>query len=132
MNGLVEQLLLASDQENDEGHVDVMVVGLVGAVDSAGVESLQDGDDELLGVAPGQHEVPELVVPVEQQIQQQGGVLSVERLGQGGVEGRVLQSEGCSGVQNFLCRRWLLTLTSQSFLAVISPDALLNEKSASR
>ena len=70
MHGLVEKLLLASDEEDDERHVDMMVVGLVGAVDSAGVEGLQDGDDELLGVAPGQHEVPELVVPVEQQVQQ--------------------------------------------------------------
>ena len=105
MHGLVEKLLLASDEEDDERHVDMMVVGLVGAVDSAGVEGLQDGDDELLGVAPGQHEVPELVVPVEQQIQQQGGVLSVESVGEGGVEGRVLQSEGRSGVENFLWRR---------------------------
>ena len=91
----------------------MMVVGLVGAVDSAGVESLQDGDDELLGVTSGQHKVPELVVPVEQQIQQQGGVLSVKCLGQGGVEGWVLQSEGRSGVQNFLCRSGLLTLNSR-------------------
>ena len=90
MHGLVEKLLLASDEEDDERHVDMMVVGRVGAVNSAGVEGLQDGDDELLGVAPGQHEVSELVVPVEQQIQQQGGVLSVESVGEGGVEGRVL------------------------------------------
>ena len=102
MHCLVKKLLLAGDEEDDERHVDVMVVGLVGAVDGAGVEGLQDGDDELLGVAPGQHEVPELVVPVEQQIQQQGGVLSVESVGQGGVEGRVLQSEGGSRVQDLL------------------------------
>ena len=105
MHCLVKKLLLAGDEEDDERHVDVMVVGLVGAVDGAGVEGLQDGDDELLGVAPGQHEVPELVVPVEQQIQQQGGVLCVESVGEGSVEGRVLQSEGRSSVQNFLCRR---------------------------
>ena len=105
MHSLVKKLLLAGDEEDDERHVDVMVVGLVGAVDGAGVEGLQDGDDELLGVAPGQHEVPELVVPVEQQIQQQGGVLSVESVGEGGVEGRVLQSEGGTGVENFLWGR---------------------------
>ena len=102
MHGLVEQLLLAGDEEDDERHVDVMVVGLVGAVNSAGVESLQDRDDELLGVAARQHEVPELVVPVEQQVEQQGGLLSVESVGQGGVEGRVLQSEGGSRVQDLL------------------------------
>ena len=110
MHGLVKQLLLAGDEEDDERHVDMMVVGLVGAVDSAGVESLQDGDDELLGVAAGQHEVPELVVPVEQQVEQQGGVLGVESVGQGGVEGRVLQPEGGSGIENFLCRRRLLSV----------------------
>ena len=110
MHGLVEQLLLAGDEEDDERHVDVVVVGLVGAVDGAGVEGLQDGDDELLSVAAGQHEVPELVVPVEQQVEQQGGVLRVESVGQGGVEGRVLQSEGGSGVQNFLYRRLLLSV----------------------
>ena len=107
MHSLVEQLLLAGDEEDDERHVDVVVVGLAGAVDSAGVEGLQDGDDELLGVAAGQHEVPELVVPVEQQVEQQGGVLGVESVGQGGVEGRVLQPEGGSGIENFLCRRRL-------------------------
>ena len=113
MDGLVKKLLLTGDEEDDERHVDVMVVGLVGAVDGAGVEGLQDGDDELLGVAPGQHEVPELVVPVEQQVEQQGGLLAVESEGQGGVERRVLQSEGGSGVQNFLCGRILLALSSQ-------------------
>ena len=105
MHGLVKQLLLAGDEEDDERHVDMMVVGLVGAVDSAGVESLQDGDDELLGVAPRQHEVPELVVPVEQQVEQQSGLLTVKSVGQGGVERWVLQSEGGSSVQDFLCRR---------------------------
>ena len=105
MHRLVEKLFLAGDEKDDERHVDMMVVGRVGAVNSAGVEGLQDGDDELLGVAPGQHEVPELVVPVEQQVQQQGGVLSVESVGEGRVEGRVLQSEGRSGVENFLWRR---------------------------
>ena len=102
MHSLVKKLLLAGDEEDDERHVDVMVVGLAVAVDRAGVEGLQDGDDQLLGVAAGQDEVPELVVPVQQEVEQEGGVLGVERVGQGGVEGRVLQSEGGSRVQDLL------------------------------
>ena len=102
MHGLVKQLLLAGDEEDDERHVDMMVVGLVGAVNSAGVESLQDRDDELLGVAARQNEVPELVVPVEQQVEQQGGLLAVQSGGQGGVEGRVLQPEGDASVQDLV------------------------------
>ena len=102
MNGLVEKLLLASDEEGDERHVDMMVVGRVGAVNSAGVEGLQYRYHQLLRVAPSQDEVPELVVPVQQEVEQEGGVLGVERVGQGGVEGRVLQSEGGSRVQDLL------------------------------
>ena len=102
MHSLVKKLLLAGDEEDDERHVDVMVVGLAVAVDRAGVEGLQDGDDQLLGVAAGQDEVPELVVPVEQQVEQQGGLLAVQSGGQGGVEGRVLQPEGDASVQDLV------------------------------
>ena len=116
MHSLVKKLLLAGDEEDDERHVDVMVVGLAVAVDRAGVEGLQDGDDQLLGVAAGQDEVPELVVPVEQQVEQQGGLLAVQSGGQGGVEGRVLQPEGGSGVQNFLCRRIIIIITDNHSL----------------
>ena len=98
---LIEELLLTGDEEYDERHVDMVVVGLLG-VDGAGVESLQYRDHELLRVAAGKNEVPELVVPVQQEVEQEGGVLGVERVGQGGVEGRVLQSEGGARVQDLL------------------------------
>ena len=101
MHRLVEELLLTGDEKDDERHVDVVVIGLLG-VDSAGVESLQDGQDELLGVAAGQHKVPELLVPVEEEIEEEGGLLGVESVGQAGVERGVLQPEGSSSVQHLL------------------------------
>ena len=101
MDSLVEELLLTGDEEYDEGHVDVVVVCLLG-LDSAGVEGLQYRYHQLLRVAPSQDEVPELVVPVQQEVEQEGGVLGVERVGQGGVEGRVLQPEGDASVQDLV------------------------------
>ena len=57
MDSLVEELLLTGDEEYDERHVDMVVVGLLG-VDGAGVEGLQYRDHELLRVAAGKNEVP--------------------------------------------------------------------------
>ena len=64
MNCLIEQVLLAGDQEDDERHVDVVVAGLLRA-DGARVQGVEDGYDELVNVAASQHVTAELGVSVQ-------------------------------------------------------------------
>ena len=90
VNRLVEQVLLAGDQEDDEAHVDVMVARLLGA-HSTRVQGLQDGDHQLLYLAAGQHVAAELVIAVEQEAEQQRGLLCVEGGGQAPEQAGVLQ-----------------------------------------
>ena len=98
---LVEEILLACYEKDDQTHVDVMVVGLF-SVDSASVECLQYWNHQLLNLSSSQNITSELVVPVEQQVEQQRGLLSVESAGECGVERRILQSELSTRVHTLL------------------------------
>ena len=103
MNCLVEQVLLAGDQEDDEGHVDVMVAGLLGT-HGAGVQRVEDGDHELVNITSRQHVTSELGVSVEQQIQQECGLLGVQGGGQGAEQAGVLHPKLGLRVQGLLRR----------------------------
>ena len=61
MHRLVEEVLLAGDEEDDEGHVDVVVAGLLRR-HGARVQRLQDRDHQLLDLGAGQDEAAELGV----------------------------------------------------------------------
>ena len=61
MHRLVEEILLAGDEEDDEGHVDVVVAGLLRR-HGAGVQRLQDRDHQLLDLGAGQDVAAELGV----------------------------------------------------------------------
>ncbi len=78
MYGRVEEVVLAEDEENYKGHVDMVVAGL-----RSPVECPQDGQHHSLHVGRSQHVRPEVGVAVEKEIEEKGGLVRAQGVAKG-------------------------------------------------
>ena len=72
MDSFVEEVVLREDQKDDQRHVDVVI-----ATAWRSVQGLKNRDDQPVNISGGQHVVVEALVLVEQQVEQQGGLVCV-------------------------------------------------------
>ena len=73
VDSFVEEVVLGEDEQDDQGHVDVVV-----AAAGSAIKGLKNWDDQSVDVSGGQHIVVETLVLVQQKIEQERCLIGVE------------------------------------------------------